>query len=68
MNSIITPALASPCTRVCQLDGDEICIGCFRTKSEIAGWSRMNDTEKSAVNVAAKERGQNRRRHEPGPN
>ena len=42
----------SPCTGVCQLDGGDLCTGCFRSKDEIAGWTQMNDREKSAVNAA----------------
>jgi predicted Fe-S protein YdhL (DUF1289 family) len=33
------------------LDGHDICIGCLRSRDEIAAWSQMSDTEKSAVNV-----------------
>jgi predicted Fe-S protein YdhL (DUF1289 family) len=44
--------ISSPCTGVCELGGNEICTGCFRSKAEIAGWTQMNDREKSAVNAA----------------
>ena len=35
--------LVSPCVSICQMDPeDEFCLGCFRTRSEIASWSNMN--------------------------
>lgn len=48
--------VSSPCNGVCQLDDGEICIGCFRSKNEIAGWTQMNDREKSFVIAALDER------------
>jgi hypothetical protein len=43
--------ISSPCTGVCQLNPGGICVGCFRSKDEIAGWTQMNDREKSSVNA-----------------
>jgi uncharacterized protein len=40
---------SSPCVDICKLDGNGVCIGCFRTKEEIARWLQMEETEKSAV-------------------
>ena len=40
----------SPCICVCTMDqATGLCIGCYRTIDEIAGWSAMSDTEKRAV-------------------
>ena len=39
-------SILSPCIGVCTLDADGLCTGCFRTMSEIAGWSRMSDDER----------------------
>ena len=39
-------AVLSPCTGVCTLADDGLCNGCFRTTSEIARWSQMNDDER----------------------
>jgi predicted Fe-S protein YdhL (DUF1289 family) len=34
--------IESPCVKICVLHPrEDICIGCFRTRHEIAGWSRM---------------------------
>ena len=40
------PAILTPCTGVCTLDGDGICLGCHRTTDEIAGWGLMDDDER----------------------
>jgi predicted Fe-S protein YdhL (DUF1289 family) len=36
----------SPCTGVCRLDTRGLCMGCLRTRDEIARWSTMDDTQK----------------------
>jgi predicted Fe-S protein YdhL (DUF1289 family) len=44
--------IPSPCTGVCQLNSDEICVGCFRLCAEIARWTQMSDYEKCSVITA----------------
>lgn len=40
----------SPCISVCTMDADTgLCIGCYRTLDEIAGWSGMDDASKRAL-------------------
>ena len=40
----------SPCICVCTMDAvTGLCIGCYRTLDEIAGWSGMDDAQKRAV-------------------
>ena len=42
--------VASPCNKVCILDsGTQLCIGCFRTIDEIAGWGALTDGERAAI-------------------
>ncbi|MBS0420217.1 MAG: DUF1289 domain-containing protein [Proteobacteria bacterium] len=36
---------ASPCTKVCTLDGQGFCAGCLRTGAEIGRWLSMSATE-----------------------
>jgi uncharacterized protein len=37
--------IETPCVKVCVLDPDSgYCIGCGRTRSEIAGWLDMTDS------------------------
>jgi predicted Fe-S protein YdhL (DUF1289 family) len=58
---------SSPCLKLCRLDGDGLCLGCFRLREEIARWTQMNDEEKIMVNLAAAERAKIRRRIELHP-
>lgn len=40
----------SPCISVCRMDAvTGLCEGCWRTLPEIAGWSRMVDSDKRIV-------------------
>ena len=39
----------SPCLNICSLDERGVCRGCFRTITEIAGWTRMDPGEQWAV-------------------
>jgi len=42
--------IASPCVKLCVVHPEErICVGCFRSIEEIAGWSRMTQEERAAV-------------------
>ena len=41
----------TPCVNICRLDDQRICVGCFRSVEEIAGWSRMTELEKAAVTL-----------------
>ena len=35
--------VSSPCISVCQMDSlDGICVGCYRTRAEIAAWGSMD--------------------------
>jgi predicted Fe-S protein YdhL (DUF1289 family) len=43
-------AIRTPCVQVCFVDPDSgLCLGCFRTLPEIAGWSRLSDAERARV-------------------
>jgi len=35
----------SPCIGVCALDDDDRCLGCRRTRAEIALWTRMTPAQ-----------------------
>ena len=40
----------SPCVSICRMDADRVfCIGCLRTISEIAEWSRADAASKRSV-------------------
>ncbi|MGV9010810.1 DUF1289 domain-containing protein [Brevundimonas sp.] len=43
-------SIATPCVQVCVVDGaSSLCLGCYRTLSEIAGWSGLTDAERATV-------------------
>jgi uncharacterized protein len=47
---VASTPIASPCIKVCALEPQSgICLGCYRTLPEIAGWGRMTDTQREAI-------------------
>jgi uncharacterized protein len=49
--------VASPCTSVCSIDPmTGLCVGCFRTLDEIAGWIDLGTGARRAVLAALAER------------
>ncbi|WP_298742915.1 DUF1289 domain-containing protein [uncultured Brevundimonas sp.] len=43
-------AIATPCVKVCVVDGASgLCLGCWRTLSEIGGWSGFTDVERARI-------------------
>jgi predicted Fe-S protein YdhL (DUF1289 family) len=48
----------SPCVSICALDEDDVCIGCFRSGSEITDWFMASSAEKRAILARAGERRQ----------
>lgn len=43
----------SPCVNLCKLDPlTQLCVGCYRTIEEIAGWTDYSDEEKAAIRNA----------------
>lgn len=46
----IPRAIATPCVKVCIVDGaSSLCLGCYRTLSEIGGWSGLTDDERARI-------------------
>tara|TARA_B100000579_G_C22329725_1_gene619923 strand:+ start:285 stop:449 length:165 start_codon:yes stop_codon:yes gene_type:complete len=42
--------IKSPCISVCELDTKtDLCLGCYRTSSEIAVWQKLNEFEKKKI-------------------
>jgi hypothetical protein len=47
------PAIATPCRKICAVDGRTgLCAGCGRTLKEIGGWTRFTDAERAAIMAA----------------
>lgn len=43
-------SVATPCVKVCIVDGARgQCLGCWRTLSEIAGWSGLTDADRARI-------------------
>jgi hypothetical protein len=41
--------IKSPCNNTCKYDKTGMCIGCYRTKTEIVGWIDFSDDQKSEI-------------------
>jgi hypothetical protein len=39
----------SPCIRMCCLNEQDICLGCFRSLEEIKSWTLVDNTEKLLI-------------------
>jgi predicted Fe-S protein YdhL (DUF1289 family) len=45
-----TPKIESPCKLICQLDlPSGLCLGCGRSREEIARWTQFTDEQRSRV-------------------
>ena len=43
-------AIATPCIKVCIVDAESsLCLGCYRTLMEIAGWARLPEDERARL-------------------
>ncbi len=70
-----TKHIESPCISICELDETtDLCVGCYRTRNEIALWGRASNTEKLVildhirarrVEAGGRKRRQTRRRQNP---
>ena len=53
----VVQAVTSPCTDVCRLDAASgQCVGCRRTREEIAAWSKMDDDGRRALLLTLQQR------------
>ncbi len=48
--------VGSPCVSVCLLDGNDVCVGCFRTAAEITDWVMLDDEARRQVIASTRER------------
>ena len=50
-------SIATPCVKVCIVDGASgLCLGCWRSLSEIGGWSGFTDAERARITAELPER------------
>jgi predicted Fe-S protein YdhL (DUF1289 family) len=46
--------IVTPCIKVCIVDGESgLCMGCYRTLIEVAGWTRLSDAERATIMAEA---------------
>ena len=46
----VVTKLPSPCVSICQMDPqDGVCLGCYRTRAEIAAWRSMDQDDQLAL-------------------
>jgi predicted Fe-S protein YdhL (DUF1289 family) len=57
MDDLRFPDIETPCVKVCVVDPEtQFCIGCGRTRNEIAAWIGMAVDDRRAVMTALPER------------
>lgn len=42
-------SILSPCIGVCELDEQQVCVGCSRTIEEIGQWTQMDDRQRKLI-------------------
>ncbi|WP_245662906.1 DUF1289 domain-containing protein [Endozoicomonas arenosclerae] len=52
----------SPCIRQCALNEEQVCTGCYRSRGEIARWSRASEDEQKEIVLNALKRSDTQRR------
>ncbi|HVT37132.1 MAG TPA: DUF1289 domain-containing protein [Nevskiaceae bacterium] len=48
--------IESPCIKVCQLDAQQVCVGCGRSLDEIAQWSTASEVRQRQIVEVARQR------------
>lgn len=56
MLSINCNNIISPCISQCKLDTDDICMGCYRSASEISDWMQKSEDEKISITIRCKKK------------
>ena len=46
----------SPCIKICQLDDDAICLGCYRSATEIGDWWQADEQQQQQILANARQR------------
>jgi uncharacterized protein len=50
MNAPVSPEIETPCIKICVVDPETgFCVGCGRTRGEIAGWLGLSPAERRAI-------------------
>ncbi len=51
-----SPRVESPCVRMCTLDDNDICLGCYRSIDEICAWGGASNEERQEILLSATSR------------
>nr|WP_218953512.1 DUF1289 domain-containing protein [Pseudomonas sp. SbOxS1] len=54
--SNVSPAVPSPCSGVCRLDEQKVCLGCFRHVEDIREWRSADDERRRVICAQASHR------------
>lgn len=54
----LIPEIESPCIGTCTVGSDDLCVGCFRSTEEIAGWMSYSPQRRRTIMDALPERAQ----------
>ncbi len=54
--SNVSPTVPSPCTSVCRLDEQKVCLGCFRHVEDIREWRSADDDRRRVICAQAQQR------------
>jgi predicted Fe-S protein YdhL (DUF1289 family) len=60
-NKQVISDVASPCVRQCTLDENDICVGCFRSLTDIVDWHKKSDAEKRETLMICEKRAMEKR-------
>lgn len=48
--------IITPCIGQCDLDDNDVCMGCFRSSQEISDWINKTEDEKIAIVIRCKQK------------
>jgi len=52
----LNSSVITPCISQCELDGNDICVGCYRSALEISDWMNKSDDEKIDIVIRCKKK------------
>ena len=58
--SRLSDIVHSPCVRNCCLDDSDICLGCYRSITEITGWSGADQYQRIEILARCRQRREQR--------
>lgn len=42
---------ANPCIKICRFTPEGLCVGCYRTRTEVKGWKRFPEPLRARINA-----------------